>query len=79
MSDQDILDGVGNEVVYFFGEWSWLWIADIIIRAANVYQLFGDVFTITEKAPTRTFSLLKAPSSASTFRHYAKKVLAHGN
>ena len=33
-------------------------------------------FTITEKAPTRAFSWLKAPTSAFTFktllRHYAK-------
>ena len=37
------------------------------------------VFTITEKAPTRAFSWLKAPTSAFTFktllRHYAKRVL----
>ena len=37
------------------------------------------VFTITEKAPTRPFSWLKAPSSAFTFktlfRHYAKQTL----
>ena len=36
-------------------------------------------FTITEKAPTRTFSSLKAPTSAFTFktllRHYAKRAL----
>ena len=35
--------------------------------------------TITEKAPTRTFSWLKAPTSAFTFktllRHYAKRAL----
>ena len=35
--------------------------------------------TITEKAPTRAFSWLKAPTSAFTFktllRHYAKRVL----
>ena len=35
--------------------------------------------TITEKAPTRAFSWLKAPTSAFTFktllRHYAKQVL----
>ena len=29
-------------------------------------QLIGDVFTITEKAPTRAFSLLKAPTSTFT-------------
>ena len=28
------------------------------------------VFTITEKAPTRAFSWLKAPTSASHLRHY---------
>ena len=36
-------------------------------------------FTITEKAPTRAFSWLKAPTSAFTFktllRHYAKRAL----
>ena len=36
-------------------------------------------FTITENAPTRAFSWLKAPSSAFTFktllRHYAKRAL----
>ena len=34
-------------------------------------------YTITEKAPTRAFSWLKAPTSAFTFktllRHYAKR------
>ena len=39
------------------------------------------VFTITEKAPTRAFSCLKAPTSAFTFktllRHYAKRALTH--
>ena len=37
--------------------------------------------TITEKAPTRAFSWLKAPTSAFTFktllRHYAIQVLTH--
>ena len=37
------------------------------------------VFTITEKAPTRAFSWMKAPTSAFTFktllRHYAKRAL----
>ena len=37
------------------------------------------VFTITERAPTRAFSWLKAPTSAFTFktllRHYAKRAL----
>ena len=37
------------------------------------------VFTITEKAPTRAFSWLKAPTSAFTFktllRHYGKRAL----
>ena len=37
------------------------------------------VFTITEKAPTRAFSWLKAPTSAFTFktllRHYANQAL----
>ena len=38
-------------------------------------------FTITEKAPNRAFSWLKAPTSAFTFktllRHYAKRMLTH--
>ena len=37
------------------------------------------IYTITEKAPTRAFSWLKAPTSAFTFktllRHYAKRAL----
>ena len=45
------------------------------IRAAND----PSVFTITEKAPTRAFSWLKAHTSAFTFktllRHYAKRAL----
>ena len=40
------------------------------------------VFTITEEAPTRAFSWLKAPNNAFTFktllRHYAKWALTHG-
>ena len=44
-------------------------------RAAND----PSVFTITEKAPTRDFSWLKAPTGAFTFktllRHYAKRAL----
>ena len=50
-----------------------------LISAAN--RLIGEVVqcTITEKAPTRAFSWLKAPTSAFTFktllRHYAKQAL----
>ena len=48
----------------------------VLCSAPSVPQ---PVFTITEKAPTRTFSLLKAPTSAFTFktllRHYAKQAL----
>ena len=36
---------------------------NIVTRAAND----PSVLTITEKAPTRTFSWLKVPNSASTF------------
>ena len=32
-------------------------------------------FTITEKAPTRAFSWLKAPTGAPHLRHYAKQTL----
>ena len=43
----------------------------VLCRAPSVPQ---PVFTITEKAPTRAFSWLKAPTSAFTFktllRHY---------
>ena len=46
------------------------------VNDPSVSQL---VFTITEKAPTRAFSWLKAPTSAFTFktllRHYAKWAL----
>ena len=45
----------------------------VLCSAPSVTQ---PVFTITEKAPTRAFSWLKAPTSALTFktllRHYAK-------
>ena len=48
----------------------------VLFIAPSVPQL---VFTITEKAPTRAFSWLKAPTSAFTFktllRHYAKQAL----
>ena len=43
----------------------------------SVPSVSQSVFTITEKAPTRAFSWLKAPTSAFTFksllRHYAKQ------
>ena len=43
------------------------------------YPNVPEDFTITEKAPTRAFSWLKAPTSAFTFktllRHYAKRAL----
>ena len=50
----------------------------VVASAAN--RSIGEVVcTITEKAPTRAFSWLKAPTSAFTFktllRHYAKQVL----
>ena len=48
------------------------------VRAAND----PSVVTITEKAPTRAFSWLEAPTSTFTFktllRHYAKQALRHG-
>ena len=47
--------------------------------AADDPSVSQSVFTITEKAPTRAFSWLKAPMSAFTFktllRHYAKQAL----
>ena len=51
-----------------------------LCRASNEgYPEARDDFTITEKAPTRAFSWLKAPTSAFTFktllRHYAKRAL----
>ena len=43
------------------------------------YPNVPEDFTIMEKAPTRAFSWLKAPTSAFTFktllRHYAKQAL----
>ena len=42
-----------------------------VTSAAN--RLIGEVVhTITEKAPTRAFSWLKAPTSASTFKTLSK-------
>ena len=47
--------------------------------AADDQSVSQSVFTITEKAPTRAFSWLKAPTSAFTFktllRHYAKRAV----
>ena len=64
--------GRGAGLVAGGGEWSSL----VLCSAPSVSQ---SVFTITEKAPTRAFSWLKAPSSAFTFktllRHYAKWAL----
>ena len=49
----------------------------VLCSAPSVPQ---PVFTITEKAPTRAFSWLKAPTSPFTFktllRHYAEQALA---
>ena len=51
------------------------------IRTSAVKRSIGSTTgcTITEKAPTRAFSWLKAPTSAFTFktllRHYAKRAL----
>ena len=51
----------------------------VIISAANRSIGSTTGCTITEKAPTRAFSWLKAPTSAFTFktllRHYAKRAL----
>ena len=51
----------------------------VITSAANRSIGSTTGFTITEKAPTRAFSWLKAPTSAFTFktllRHYAKRTL----
>ena len=48
----------------------------VLCSAPSVSQ---SVFTITEKAPTRAFSWLKAPTSTFTFktliRHYAEQAL----
>ena len=54
-----------------------------LCRAANEgYPEARDDFTIMEKAPTRAFPWLKAPTSAFTcktlLRHYAKRALIHG-
>ena len=53
--------------------------AGVPASAANRSIGFTTGCTITEKAPTRAFSWLKAPTSAFTFktllRHYAKQAL----
>ena len=45
----------------------------------TMFQVISNVFTVTEKAPTRAFSWLKAHTSTFTFktllRHYAKQAL----
>ena len=52
------------------------------ISAANRSISSTTGCTITEKAPTRAFTWLKAPTSAFTFktllRHYAKRALPLG-
>ena len=53
---------------------------DMVSRASNEgYTNVHEGFTITEKAPTRTFSWLKAATTTFTFktllRHYAKQAL----
>ena len=52
---------------------------DIKILLCSAPSVPQPVFTITEKAPTRAFFLLKVPTSAFTFktllRHYAKRAL----
>ena len=57
-----------------------MWIMDTT-ESYGLYRAIINlsVFSITENAPTRAFSWLKAPTSAFTFktllRHYAKRVL----
>ena len=54
---------------------------ELVIRTSAANRSIGSITgcTITEKAPTRAFSWLKAPTSAFTFktllRHYAKQEL----
>ena len=56
-------------------------VALVEVLASAVKRSIGSTTgcTITEKAPTRAFSWLKAPTSAFTFktllRHYAKRAL----
>ena len=56
---------------------------NIISSAVNDPSVSQLVFTITEKAPTKAFCWLKAPTSTFTFktllRHYAKQALTHGH
>ena len=51
----------------------------LVTSAADDPSVSQLVFTITEKAPTRAFSWLKAATTAFTFktllRHYAKQAL----
>ena len=60
--------------------WETHYLVPIFTSAWNEgYPNVPEEFTITEKAPTRAFSWLKAPTSAFTFktllRHYAKWML----
>ena len=51
----------------------------LVVTSAVKLIVSHSVFTITEKAPTRALSWLKAPTSAFTFKtlliHYAKEAL----
>ena len=37
-----------------------------------------EVYTITEKVPTRAFALLKAFTFENLLRHFARQMLTHG-
>ena len=52
----------------------------VVLKTIHRFRIPQSVFTITEKAPTRAFSWLKA-TTTSTFknllRHYSKLALTH--
>ena len=56
-------------------------IYSLLCSAADDPSVSQSVYTITEKAPTRAFSWLKAPPRSfplkTLLRHYAKRALTH--
>ena len=63
------------------GDPTFVWIADFVL-SVEIQTKAIRRFVITEKAPTRAFSWLKAGTTALTFktllRHYAEQVPKHG-
>ena len=72
----------GEKVMIQCRWWPGFYAAATIPSPSHSGALQQQSFTITEKAPTRAFSWLKAPTSAFAFktllRHYAKQTSITG-